>query len=192
MSPVKGTIKTLGEVTIPSGIVLLIDFGLMDLWTHDKPPLIQEGVLSPEALESANKGADFQINGPDAEAAGKKFARQPHPLFLYDVPRHEVEETKEQFSALAKHHGLTATLSELSTRVCPRQRVDDAVAHGNGAGEVFLHGIHAIAVSGIPQDRALKVEGTTLGEGIFKDHWHDISLVLVPGAMVTPAPLMRF
>lgn len=176
------TTEILGEVTVPSGIVMLIDFGLMDLWTHDKPPLITNDVLSPEALKSANEGADFAIEGADALEAGLLFDRQPHPLFLYDIPRHGVDDIKESFQAQIGNAGYNARLQELPQRVPPRTRVDYTIAHFKGAGEVFLHGVHIIAVSGLPKDRPLQVVGEKLAEGEFADHWKEISLIINPDA----------
>jgi hypothetical protein len=176
--------KILGKVTAPSGVLILIDFGLMDLWTHDKPPLVPAGVLSEEALAAANNGVDFGIEGIDALLAGKKFDKQPHPLFLYDIPRHTVDEIKEGFASLIKKENLNARLVELDQRVCPRKRVDQAVEHGIGAAEVFLHGIHAIAISGLPPNQPLSIEGRPMEDGPFAKHWRDISLIIKPEAVV--------
>jgi len=176
--------KILGKVTAPSGVLILIDFGLMDLWTHEQPPMVPAGVLSEEALAAANNGADFAIEGADALKAGKRFDKQPHPLFLYDIPRHTVDEIKESFASLITKEGLNARLVELDQRVCPRKRVDQAVAHGVGAAEVFLHGIHAIAISGLPANQPLSIEGRPMEEGPFAKHWRDISLIIKPDAMV--------
>lgn len=173
----KNSIEVLGEVTVPSGIVLLIDFGLMDLWTHDKPPLINPGILNSESMESANNGKDFQINGQDAVAAGKQFKRQPHPLYLYDIPLHETAGTIEQFDSMTKSLNLSARLSELPTRVPPRERVNQTLAHESGAGEIFLHGIHCIAVSEIPADLPLRLEAEP-GQGEFAGRWRQVTLVI--------------
>lgn len=176
--------KVLGKVTAPSGNIMLIDFGLMDLWTHDRPPLIPDGALNEKAMSSANNGADFTIEGPDALAAGKKFDRQPHPLFLYDIPRHGVEEIKENFDSLIKRAGLQANLVELPARISPLKRAENVISHHDGGGEVFLHGIHAIVVPGIPKGQTLSVEGCLMGEGQFAQNWKNISLVVTPGAEV--------
>jgi hypothetical protein len=165
-------------------VVMLIDFGLMDLWTHDRPPLIPPGVLSDRDLNSANNGADFKIEGPDALAAGKKFDRQPHPLYLYDIARSNVEELKETFDAFVLREGFRCRLLELPARVPPLTRAGQAIEQGGGAGEVFLHGMHTIVVGGIPPDKILQVEGRHMEDGPFASHWRDISLVLNPGAEI--------
>lgn len=164
---------------MPSGVVMLIDFGLMDLWTHDQPPLlVMNGVLSPSALQSANEGCDFQIEGADAEKAGRAFDRQPHPLYLYDIPRHGIEEIKDSFARKMQECGFQAKLKQLPQRVPPRTRVNHSIENGNGAGEVFLHGIHVIAVGKIPKDRPLTVEAIRMDDPQWKDHWKEIMLVL--------------
>ncbi|MBX9689318.1 MAG: DUF4241 domain-containing protein [Candidatus Obscuribacterales bacterium] len=172
------TKKRLGEITVPSGTVLLIDFGLMDLWTHDRPPLILPGILSDDALESANNGSDFKIEGPDAAEAGRRFGRQPNPHYLYDIPRHGVEELRESFESSISQAGFRSNLVALAERVPPRRRVEQALEFGQGAGVVFLHGVHSIVVSGLPRDRALIVEGRAIDSGEFHGHWQDISLLV--------------
>lgn len=191
MPAAKESKKILGEVLAPSGIVLLIDFGLMDLWTHDKPPLLNPGILDPAALESANNGVDFKIEGPDAIEAGRKFQRQPHPLFLYDTPRHSIDELKDDFERFITKTAYRAALVDLPSRVPPRKRVDDALAHSkDAAAEVFLHGIHAIVLSGLPKQKALKVEACTMGEGEFSEHWRDISLLINPDLQITESRII--
>jgi hypothetical protein len=64
MPSTQNSTKVLGKVTAPSGVVMLIDFGLMALWTHDRPPLVPPGILSDEALKFANNAADFTIEVP--------------------------------------------------------------------------------------------------------------------------------
>lgn len=178
MQEQKGQLEILGEVTCPSGILLLLDFGLLDLWTHEKAPLIRPGILNEEALSSANNGCDFHIEGPDALLAGKKFGRQTNPLYLYDIPSYEIEEMEESFRNFVGREGLNARLCRLSERVPPRKRVDQTLLQGKGAGEVFLHGIHVIAVGDLPKNRSMKVQGTRMACGDFSENWREISLLV--------------
>lgn len=157
---------------------MLIDFGLMDLWTHDEPPLLQPGILSEQDTMLANNGADFAITGPDAEEAGRKFDRQPHPLFLYDIPENGIADLQESFDALVQQQGFNAVLEQLPERVPPLTRARQAIIQGKGGGEVFLHGMQAIAVENIPTDRTLVVEGRPLEDEKYAGHWRDISLIV--------------
>lgn len=183
-------VHQLGEITAPSGTVILIDFGLMDLWTHDKPPLLNVKTLRPEVVEAANQGCDFHIVGPDARIAGEKFKRQPNPFYIYDVPHHEIEEMEQLFADFVKEQALNATLQKLQTRVCPRDRCRQAIEALKGAGELFLHGVHAIVVADLPKNCKLQVIGRKMGEGAFAEHWKDISLIINKNGKTTESRLI--
>ncbi len=159
---------------------MLVDFGLMDLWTHDDPPFLLPGILDDDAVESANCGADFRIEGDDAVQAGRVFERQPHPLFIYDIPRHGIPEVREDFASVIEQSGFHAQLVQLPERMAPRQRAEHCLSHFCGAGEVFLHGVHIIVVDSLPIDRPLRVEGEMMGEGEYAHHWRNISLLASP------------
>lgn len=182
MQSVNGKQKiVLGQISAPSGTVLLIDFGLMYLWTHDRPPLLPEGLIDEQTLASANNGFDLAIEGKDAEAAGKKFGRQPNPLYLYDIPAHGFEELAESFAKMAQAEGFDARLKKLSQRVSPLERAKQALARGkSGGAELFLHGVNALVFSGLPKNKPLEIVGETLGEGDFADNWKHIALNLNP------------
>lgn len=182
--------EQLGEVTIPSGIVMLVDFGLMDLWTHTRPPLIPAGILSDEALKSANEGADFFIDGPQAVELGRHFGRQPHPLYIYDIPRHAVQDLKESFQRVLDEEGFEAELIELFERVPPRTRVNQILEHNNGMGEVFFHGIQAVVIANLPKDRALPIVATRMDPGEFEEHWKDVTLIVEPDCNIATTKLI--
>ncbi len=182
--------QILGQVTLPSGIMMLVDFGLMDLWTHDRPPLIPEGILSEEALKSANDGADFFIDGPHALEVGRRLGRQPHPLYIYDIPRHGVQELKEGFQRLLDEEGFEADLIELFERVPPRTRVNQILAHREGLGEVFFHGVQAVVVSNLPKNRPLPIVAKRMEEEEFAEHWKEVSLILDETAEVATSSLI--
>lgn len=183
----------LGEVSTPSGTVLLIDFGLMYLWTHERPPLIPEGILEGAALEAANGAFDCRIEGDDALAAGKSFARQANPLYLYDIPHYGLSEIKENFKAHCLENGYRAELKELPERVSPLKRVEQAFASAPGqAALVFLHGIQALALTGLPQDKVLQVEGQTVGDGKYADCWKHVSLIIKDDAEIATSCLLGY
>lgn len=168
----------LGNVLIPSNIVMLVDMGLLNLWTHDRAPLLPEGAASEQTVEDANAGADFAIEGPDAEVAGNEFDRQWHPLFWYDIPGHALEEAQTKFEQFAMERNLRAHLCKLSQRVSHRTRVDNALRYGDGVGIVNFHGISAIVLEGVPTDRTLEVVGYRLKEDDYDGHWDQVHLVI--------------
>src|SRR5260370_38430555 len=120
-----GERRRVGEVTVHSGVVLVIDTGLLHFWSHDRKPVMAEGDESPEVVASANWAAgqvDFRIDGPDAEKAGRAFNRQWNPFFLFDIPPHGVKVIRKAFRACVTEHGLDARLVPLDRRVPHRER----------------------------------------------------------------------
>ena len=170
--------------------MMLVDFGLMDLWTHDRPPMIPEGILKEDALRSANDGADFFIDGLHALEVGRRLGRQPHPLFIYDIPRHGVQDIKESFQRLCDEEGLEAELIELFERVPPRTRVNQILEHRGGLGEVFFHGVQAVVVSNLPKNRPLPVIAKPMDSEEFVGHWNDVTLVIHDGVEVATSSLI--
>lgn len=173
--------ELLGTVTAPSGNVLIVDMGMLNLWCHDREPVMPEGMLSDEAATaSANAARDFKIEGPDAEAAGRAFERQWHPRFVYDIPEAGFAEVQESFDNLVRARGLRAQLVAQQSRVSHLARVPLAIEAGRGAGEVQFHGIPAVAVAGLPKARAFRVVGERMGEGDFPDRWRWVTLEVRP------------
>jgi hypothetical protein len=83
----------LGVVTVPSGRLLIVDPGYLNLWCEDRPPKMPEGILStPDATALANEEVDLEIVGADAEAVGRELDRQWNRRFLFDIPRPQVDE----------------------------------------------------------------------------------------------------
>jgi hypothetical protein len=128
--------EQLGQVTVPSGVVLVVDTGLLNLWCHDRPPLLSEDAAPEDVVASENAAVDLRVEGPDAELAGRAFDRQWHPRFLFDIPAQAVQPLRERFEALVRERGWVARLVTLDRRVPHRERVDLALEHGRGAGEV--------------------------------------------------------
>lgn len=173
--------ELLGTVTAPSGNVLIVDTGLLNLWCHDREPVMPEGLLGDEAATaSANAARDFKIEGPDAEAAGRAFDRQWHPRFLYDIPGAGLAQIQDGFDAFARARGLRAHLVSTQPRISHLARVALAIEAGRGAGVVPFHGIPAVAVGGLPKTRAFRVVGERMGEGDFPDRWRWVSLEVRP------------
>ena len=77
--------ERLGTVTLPSGIVVVVDTGLLKLWSGESRPRLPEGILSSEEqTAAANAASDFRIEGRDAVQAGRALGKQPLPTQLYD------------------------------------------------------------------------------------------------------------
>lgn len=165
---------SLGRVSTPSGTLMVIDMGLLNFWMHGNPPGVPEGVLPADATYSANHGEDYRIEGKDSREAGMAFARHWHPEYVYDVPRHGIAKLKEKFEECVGKYKLDARLVSLQPRVTHLERVEHAIEHGNGAGEVFFNGATAIAISGLPTDREFEVVGELMESEEFSEFWSSI------------------
>src|SRR4051794_22478704 len=125
-----GDAEVLGEVTAPTGTLLVLDMGLLDLWPHDRPPTVPEGLLPDDVTAAANSAVDLAIAGPDAERAGLAYDRQWHPRYLFDIPAQAVDQQRAHFDSIICEHGLDARLVALGERVPHRRRVDLALEQG--------------------------------------------------------------
>jgi hypothetical protein len=179
----------LGEITVPSGTLIVIDMGLLKFWCHDRPPLMEDGTASAEVVETSNTSVDFRIEGKDAERAGRCFDRQWHPGYLFDIPGRDLK-FKRCFSACVREHGLDARLTRLPLKVTHRQRLNLALEYGLGAGEVFFQGITAPVLAGLPRDRALVVYGERMPPGTYDDRWRRVWLECQPTANVAQTELI--
>jgi hypothetical protein len=181
--------ELLGEVTAPSGIVVLVDMGLLGMWCHSTPPRLPEWEADPQTVAAANGGADFRIVGPDAAAAGRAFNRQLHPRYLFDIPAHGVGPIQEQFAALVRERGLDARLVQLKKRIPHRRRIDLALAEGERSGEIFFFGAWGRVVGGVPRRKRLRVLGERLPHGqAHEGRWHTVWLECRPGPVARSEP----
>src|SRR5690554_6237243 len=113
----------LGEVEVPSGILLILDPGLGTFWRHDGDP------RSPRPADPP--GYDLRIVGPDALAAGRAFDRQWDPRYFFDV--RDVAAYTERFAAFVSNQGMLATAELMPQRIPHLQRARLAVEIGEGA-----------------------------------------------------------
>ncbi|MEU4690282.1 hypothetical protein [Actinoplanes sp. NPDC023714] len=159
----------LGEITCPSGELVLMDSGRLGLWS---------GELSPD--ETAEPGtvaaADFEIAGPDALAAARSFDRQSG-RYLYDIPQHGVAKVHAQFQEHCAEHGLQATLRLFPRRVPHRERLRRALK--TGARDFLVAGFPAVPVGDLPADRPLPVTATPGPKG-----WREIQIWMGAGTPV--------
>ena len=106
----------LGEVTCPSGQLVIMDGGYLELWS---------GAGVPDDEEQP--ATDFAVVGPDAEAAGESFNRQTGTR-LYDIPDHGVAAFTALFDEHCREQGHDARLRAFEQQVPHRERVRHAVA----------------------------------------------------------------
>lgn len=140
----------LGEVTCPSGELVLMDGGYLGLWSGDRAP---DDVEQPEDAPAV----DFEVVGRDADAAARSFGRQSGRT-LYDIPRHDVAEFASLFNDHCRKRGHHASLHPFSRQIPHRDRARRAIA-GNDP-DFLIGGVPVIAIGGLPTDRPLPVTAT--------------------------------
>lgn len=171
--------EQLGFVTCRSGILIFIDTGYVNLWSHDKTPLLPEGALDSDAdTRHANAFVDLRIVGRDAERAGQLLEMSGDPLYIFDQPP-EHPDLRAKFDSLVDLHDLQARLEILPERVSHRKRIDLVLRNGFGSGEVQFHGITAAVIAGVPVDRDLKIYGERTAD-TQSQRWKTVSVECNP------------
>ncbi|KAA0912165.1 hypothetical protein, partial [Streptomyces apricus] len=159
-----GEIYGLGEITCPSGELVIVDGGHLGMWSgEDSPALVDPaafGIHDPAVAADVAAATDFAVTGPDAATAAHSFARQPGRT-LHDVPASGAERLADLFAAHCREHGFDAGLDASAGRVPHRERVRRCTEAGGGC--FLMHGVPVVAVGGVPRDRPLPVLGTDTG-----------------------------
>src|SRR6516225_7040357 len=98
--------EQLGIVTTQTGTLIVVDTGYLNLWSHDRTPVLPTGTLdSEEATEQANSFVDLRIVGTDAERAGRLLDMSWNSFYVYDQhPDHS--ELQDRFRTLVRRHKL--------------------------------------------------------------------------------------
>jgi hypothetical protein len=157
----------LGEIDLPEGVLVILDPGLARFWRHDGDP------ASPRKADPEQ--CDLRIVGEDAEAAGRAYDRQFHPLFLYDIT--DPLKAQQHFEAFVREKGFRAR-AEVTPRVPHTERTRLALAVGKGLAVVEYNGLWAVAVSGLPHERALRVVAELMPKGEFAGRLRCIDVVV--------------
>jgi hypothetical protein len=168
-------IVLLGEVTCPSGQLVLMDGGYLGLWSGDRAP---EDVRQPD-IEPA---VDFEVVGRDAGAAARSFDRQSGRT-LYDIPRYGAAELTSLFDGHCRERGYAASLRPFPRQVSHRDRVRRAIAEGDP--DFLITGVPVIAVGDLPAGRSLAVTATPAHDW----GWTNIRIVVSDEPVATTRPL---
>jgi hypothetical protein len=163
-----GDLVLLGEVTCPSGELIVMDGGYLGLWSGDRSP---DETREPDAMAAV----DFEIVGRDAVAAARSFGR-PSGVHLYDVPEHWVPKIVAKFDAHCRERDLGASLRPCTRQVPHRDRVRRAVAAGDR--DLMIGGVPVIALGNVPADRPLPVTGSRE-----EREWREIRIGLREGTV---------
>jgi len=177
----------LGEITCPSGELVVIDGGYLGVWSGDRSPAEVDpaalGIDDPATAEDIRGAVDFDIDGPDAAAAARLlFGRKPG-LSLYDVPASAASDFQAAFAALCEDERLNASLHSLG-RVPHRERARRCAA----GGSFLAFGVPVVAIGGLPQDRPLWV-GATEYEPDVGGRWASMEVVVGEGPVANSGRL---
>ena len=172
------TEERLGHVKLPCGQVLIVDTGLLNLWRHDGPPLLPDGVLSPESTALANDAQDFRIDGPDAARAGQLLDRQRTLRWVFDMPRTGVPDLERAFAEVVRTNRLDAHLVPVVPRVAHVKRARIAIEQdAGGAGEILVHGVPMVAAGNLPRG-VVPIVGERRGIEPYADNWDWVGMRL--------------
>lgn len=181
----------LGEISCPSGILVVVDGGHMGLWSGERSPAeIDPALLGIDDTATAAdvlNSVDFAVVGPDASAAVRSFDRQPGAM-LHDILASRAVEIGTLFEEHCRASGLDARLEALPSREPHARRVRRTAA--DGGGSFLMFGLPVVALGGVPRDRHLPVLASRVdfGDGI-GPRWAEISVRLSEGQAETSVPL---
>jgi hypothetical protein len=160
--------ELLGTASFPSGDVLLIDFGLLRLWSGDRVP-----DLGPET--------DFEIAGPDArEVAAALDLARVKGRYAFDLE--DGGPVAAKVAEVCRTTGLDATL-RATPRMAHHTRVRRLLDDFPEGAEVPFPGGWAVAVRGVPAGRELRVLGERMDpDGPDTGNWHSVWVECAEGA----------
>ncbi|EDY53783.2 conserved hypothetical protein [Streptomyces sviceus ATCC 29083] len=126
-------ITELGEISCPSGNLVVPDSGHLGLWSGERSPAEIDPVLlgiDDVAMADDILGAvDFAVVGPDASEAARSFDRQPGAL-LHDIPASQAAVLGARFEEHCLGAGLDARVEALPRRERPSSRWAACLATG--------------------------------------------------------------
>lgn len=182
----------LGDITCPSGELVVVDAGYLRMWSGDRSPATLDPAVVPlndreRSKDAITRGVDFDVAGPDAEAAAGSFDRQAG-LTLYDIPGDHAGSFRASFREHCRTEGFDAELVARQTRVPHRERARRAAAAGGQEFVVF--GLPVVAVGGLPVDRPLPVEGVLRNYGDpVGTRWEQVRVIAGTGSVARTAPI---
>jgi hypothetical protein len=165
-TPQPSTPKELvGTIEVPTGQLVLIDFGTLVAWSGETEPSLRDGDAEPQVVERANASVDLHVVGPDALAVASRFdlaaGRGP---FFFDLPTDFATELIARISDTARREHLDAKVGALTQRMPHAERARQLLTFSPSGTEVPYQGMWAVAVSGLPEHRSLPIFGQRMDE----------------------------
>ncbi|MFJ8865417.1 hypothetical protein ACIRD6_06590 [Streptomyces sp. NPDC102473] len=184
-------IVRLGEISCPSGTLVVVDGGHLGLWSGERSPAEIDPVLldvdDPAMAADVLNSVDFAVVGPDASAAARSFDRQPG-VMLHDIPASRAAELGRMFEEHCLAAGLDARLKALPNREPHARRARRTAVEGGGSFLMF--GVPVVVVGGVPSDHHLPVFASRvdLGDGV-GPRWSKISVRVSAAEAESSVPL---
>ena len=148
--------QKLGEITCPSGVLVIVDMGLMELWSGRHEPVTRiDHVDDPDVKAKAVSTADYFVSGKDA-AEVARLAGSSNFTFLYDYDPQRIEGIAANVASLAREHGLEARVEREPRRIPHRERVQRVA--DLGGGDFRMEGSWVGALGTLPR-KSLRVRG---------------------------------
>ena len=169
---VSDPVELLGEVLLSSGTLVVIDFGLLGMWSHSESPRLEDG--DPEFVERANSAVDLQIVGPDVtEVARRLDLAAAKETFVFDMPPDGTDMVRSKVASICDSLGLEAQVVELdrmasawsdwlrSSRLASRCRSTD---RGQWPRADCRRGLRCLSTAfGCHRTRRMRVAGSPCG-----------------------------
>ena len=141
----------LGALMCPSGILVMVDPGYMDMWSGSAEPApvfdASDDAATRARIESA---ADYFIGGKDGAAVAKMADLQSFH-FIYDIPPDGAEKIIQRIAGLSSEHGLDAHLEREPRRIPHRERAQRVA--DLGGGDFVMQGPWVAVVGGLLRDQ---------------------------------------
>jgi hypothetical protein len=154
-----GEIVLLGEISCPSGELVILDGGILGMWSRQRSPNELDprglGIDDPQIRADVSGAVDYVVVGPDAECAAASFPRRP-TRYHYDIPASRTADWTDLFVQHCREHRWDATLQPAAAQVPHRERARRCAAERLAGFLVF--GLPAVAVDGLPTTASVRVE----------------------------------
>lgn len=176
-------VERLGEVVLASGALVVIDFGLLGIWSHHEPPL---GLYAdPELNARADAASDLEIVGSDAvEVASQIELAAAKGTFVFDMPPDGVDLVRRKVDTICSGSGLDASV-ETIPRMPHGERVRRLLRQLPDGVEVPFAGPWAVAIDGLSTGRVLEVRGVRMpADSPDAGRWRSVWLDVEPGRPV--------
>jgi hypothetical protein len=168
-------VEDLGTVTTPTGDLVLIDFGLLHLWSGESEPALDPYDVGEQVAAISNSAVDLVILGDDPVAAGRAAdLAAAAGRYVFDIPADHVQEIRDLVVSRARQRGFAVRVEPIA-RMPHRTRVARLLDDSPNGVEVLYGGPWAVAVRGLPTGRPLPVRGVRMPEdGPYRERWHSI------------------